>query len=594
MSVYGPDSTVSAAILCEYGVWDPNLFSFTWVIRYKIFKREGLDYLILSVPVSNKGGVKGMVFNMEGKKITKSKLTRESIYQERVIGGYTRLRVAPPDAREGSVVDISFTMNSLPSIWRFQKEIPVLWSELVIPPSQYVTFNKRFQGFEGLYQSSSSRWVAKDMPPFHAEPYINSRYNYMTAILIELAEINIPPTSNSSGYYRSYATSWDQVADYFNDDPDYGVILRSPDLFLNEAAENIRASSTSEEELVINALQHIRGQVRWDETEDLYPSSKLKSIYQNDHVGTAADMNFLFLKLLDKLDVESYPMVMSLRNEGFINPMFPSISKFNYTVSYVKIGDQFKVIDAADKYYPYDLLNRNCLNSGGFLLKKEGGEWVEIKPGKSEENKVSCTLAMSQDGILEGALQLQHVDYASTYFRKEQEEYSTDDEYLEAFEKENPSLMVLDYSKQGQDQEGAPVTETMEIEIDGNLESAGESIILDPIVIGKMEENPFKLEKREYPVDFGHGLSESYFMSVILPEGYEITQMPEPIQLVTTDKSGIFQYQAAQNGNMLQVMYRLSINKPVFLQEEYLELKTFFSLVVQKQSEPVVITKSQP
>ncbi len=48
-----PDSTVDAAVLCEYGSFDPYKLSFSYMVRYKIFSKEGLNSLIMSIPVQS-------------------------------------------------------------------------------------------------------------------------------------------------------------------------------------------------------------------------------------------------------------------------------------------------------------------------------------------------------------------------------------------------------------------------------------------------------------------------------------------------------------------------------------------------------------
>lgn len=593
-SSFPGDSTIDAAVLCEYGVFDSNELQFTHTIRYKIYSKEGLNSLIMTIPVTTKEAVKGMVYNMEDGEIVKSRMTRESIYKERVIGRYSRMRIAPPDAKAGSVIDIRFTYPGLPYEWQFQKRIPVLWSELRIPDNQYIRFNKRFIGYEPLDVNSPGRWVGKNMPPFLAEPYINSGDNYMTTMFVEISEINVPGDGASAGISRDYSTTWDAVCDYFLDDQYYGGILRDPCLYLKDAAEEVKSISSTEEELVINALERIRKDVKWNKTEDLYPSETMRDVFVNEKTGTSTDMNFFFLKLLKKLDIECYPMVMSTRSEGTINPLFPSRSRFNYTVSYVKIGDRFHVIDAADKYFGFDMLNRSCLNGSGFVLRKNNPEWVTLSPEKSLSKMANCVLTISEDGFVEGSIQRQHADYASASFRKRYEKYTTEDEYLEDFEQSHPGIFVMDYSIKNIESNLGKILEAFQVEIDGIANVSGGMIYLDPQVIDRIEENPFKLESREYPVDFAYGRSSMYILTLNIPEGYVAEQLPKPIRLVNTDKSALFTYSVTQNGNVIQLMSKMTIKKPVFLQNEYEELRDFYSIIVNKEAEPIILKRANP
>ena len=489
LKVYEPDSTVDAVVLCEYGEFRPDELKFHYAIRYKIFTKEGLDNLIMSIPVETKSAVRGMVFNMVDGKIVESKMKKESMYEERVIGSYSRMRIAPPDAREGSVIDISYSYRGLPSEWNFQKMIPVLWSELVIPWSEYYSFNKRVTGYEPLSEGSQYRWVAKDMPAFLPEPYISSGNNYMTTMFIEISEIHIPENSYNTGYHERFSTSWDEVSQYYYDHLGYGVVLRESAGFLNDAAEEVKSASATEKELVCNALDRIQADVKWNKRNRLFPTSPFREVYVKDKTGSSADMNFLFLKLLEKLDIDCYPMLLSTRSEGCINPMFPTLNRFNYTVSYVKIGDAFHVIDASDKYYGSELLKPTCLNGAAFLVTREKGEWVEIVPDKMSRKLINCSLSVAEDGFVQGKMQVQYADYAAASFRENQEDYTTQDEYLQDFEQDNPGIFVMDYEVENLDKNQGIVSEIFEVEIDGNTNVGAGLIHIDPVMMDRLEEN---------------------------------------------------------------------------------------------------------
>lgn len=590
---YEPDSTVDAAVLCEYGSFNAKELTFTHTIRYKIYSKEGLNSLIMSIPVQSKAAVKGVVFNMEDGEIVESKMKKESIYQQRIIGNYSRMRIAPPDAKAGSVIDIRYTMQGIPNKWQFQKHIPVLWSELRIPYSQYYKFNQRFIGYEPLHLATSGRWVAKDMPAFLPEPYINSSTNYMNTMFIEVSEFHYSGGSGS-GTHRFYSSSWENVSDYYWDHRWFGGMIRSSCAYLNDAAEELKNMSATQEELVINALERIRADVKWDKSENLYPSVSLRDVYVKEKIGNSADMNFLYLKLLKKLEVECYPMVMSTRSEGIVNFHFPSRSRFNYTVAYVKIGDEFQVIDASNKYYGFDMLNRSCLNGAGFLVKEENPKWVTIEPDKKMNKMTKCVLNISEDGFIEGSMLIQHGGYAAASFRKRNEQYTTQDEYLEVFEQDNPGIFVMDYTVENTENDLGTIKETFAVEVDGVANVSGGMIYLDPLLVNRLDENPFKLESRLYPVDFAYGRDIIYLLTMIIPDGYVAEQLPVPIRLVTSDRSAIYVYTVTFSGNTIQLMSRLNIKKPVYLQNEYDELRNFYSIIVNKGSEPIILKRVNP
>ena len=166
MKVYPADSSAIAAILCDYGHFDATSFQFTRMLRIKILKKEGEDWGNKVFPISSKSDIKGITFNLENGEIVESKLKNESIFKERVTEDNIRLRVAMPNVKEGSIIDLMFSFSGFPDEWRFQEEIPVRWSELIIEPSTYFSLRKNFFGYQRLAENSDMRWVAKNVPAF--------------------------------------------------------------------------------------------------------------------------------------------------------------------------------------------------------------------------------------------------------------------------------------------------------------------------------------------------------------------------------------------------------------------------------------------
>ena len=177
---------------------------------------------------------------------------------------------------------------------------------------------------------------------------------------------------------------------------------------------------------------------------------------------------------------------------------------------------------------------------------------------------------------------------------EEREEFTTEDEDLLDFEKKNPGVYIMDYQVEGLDKNCGPVTEKMKVEIDGKAQSSGGLFYLAPVILSGVEENPFKLESREYPVDFAHGKNDIYVLNLKVPQGFVTQQLPEPIRLVNTDKSASFTYSVTQDGNIIRILYSLGINKPVFLPGEYSELRALYDIVVNKGSEPIILKRAEP
>ena len=105
------------------------------------------------------------------------------------------------------------------------------------------------------------------------------------------------------------------------------------------------------------------------------------------------------------------------------------------------------------------------------------------------------------------------------------------------------------------------------------------------------DENPFKENVRNYPIDYVYPIADKYMINIMLPDGYTIETLPESVKYQFNISDGEFTYLARQNGNMLQFTISLDLNKTLVLPSDYEQYKKFYQLMIEKQTEKVVLKK---
>ncbi len=111
------------------------------------------------------------------------------------------------------------------------------------------------------------------------------------------------------------------------------------------------------------------------------------------------------------------------------------------------------------------------------------------------------------------------------------------------------------------------------------------------MLMGGIDENPFKSQERVYPVNYGAPIKEVMSFSLEIPEGFEVDELPQPIALGLPDNAGKFLYSVSNVGNVLMVNAQFMINRVEFSSEEYAYLRAFYSQVVAKEAEQIVLKK---
>jgi len=585
MKVYPADSTASAVVLCNYGYFDSNQLQFVHQIRIKILKEEGKQQGNFSVPASEKTTVKGQTVNLENGVPVVSKLTKDGIFIERITKDIYQARVAMPNVKVGSVLDIEFYFSGLPRYWSFQQDIPVKWSELILEESTYFSFRKNSTGYVPLSESTNDRWVAKDVPAFKSESFINNYKNYLSRFNIEVSSIHIP------GYlYKDYATTWEAVAKTLTDDEDFGGQLTSFSFYLNGVEKEIKASTSVPEEQLEKAYNAIK-KIKWNKDESIWVSKNGLSSAYNKKIGNEADINLNLVLLLRKLGINANPMVLSTRDNGLLPLYSVSLNKLNYVAVHAVIGDKTYLLDGSDDNLPLGILPERAINGKGLVIKKDGQEWIDLTPLKKDRTVSILNLKLSPDGTLNGDWGKSTIDYGALDQRNHFKTFNSEDDYLKSIESNHIGLSIENYKISGLDSLQQPLKENFTISLKNRATKTNNQLFINPIIFDKYTENPFKADQRVYPVDFTTAIEKTQILNLEIPEGYALEELPKNIKMSLPENSASFQMLSTIADNKIQVMFKLSLNKPVFYQPEYQNLKAFFDELVKKQSEMIIIKK---
>jgi|WetSurMetagenome_2_1015567.scaffolds.fasta_scaffold01510_7 hypothetical protein len=569
------DTTAPAVVLFDYGVFREANLNFTRTVRIKILKKEGYTWANKSFQADFKSSLRGITTNLENGKIVQEKLHNDAIYSTRLINDYYILRPAMPNVKVGSVIDLEFSFHGFPLEWRFQEEIPVAHSELILEDRPGLAFRTNFFGYEKLTYSTPNRWIAKDMPAFKTEPYMSSIENFITKMKLDLA---------------TYSYTWEKVDELLFKSSYFGMPTEST-FFLNNLAHKLSDTYKKKEDLLKAAYDTVRKEIVWNDIVQLTSSDgNLASVYKMK-VGNSAEVNMVLYKLLKKLDFEVAPVALSTRDNGTISQYNPSVRQLNYFIVCVKIGDKQFLLDATEKYMPYYLLPSRCLNMQARLVETDKGRWLDITNNRKNKDVAIEELKFDKDLLIKGNITYIRNDYSAFDFRKKYSKFNSQDEYIEAYLKVMPGLTIKDVRIDNLDSIYKPVTENLVVEIKNQVNYNDNNLYIIPAYFEDLKENPFRSDIRKYPIDFGIPIEKTLVLNLTVPDGYTSGSLPQPITLRLEDNAASFLYQVESTNNVIRLTTKFSINKILFLPDEYDSLKEFYNQVLKKQSEPIILKK---
>ena len=610
------DSAASALVLYDYGTVSVELGSRGPELvmdcrkKVKIFKKDGYRFADVEIPVhiSNSfvkeeiSNIKATTYCKEGDRTEVYKLESKDIHEEKVNEFTVLKKFALPKVKEGAVIEYAYTLKS-PFIeflknWVFQDEIPVLWSEYRVSYPEFFAYKKMAMGYAPFHVNKGDvrtttdgnlveyRWVCKDLTALRPEKYTSCMKDYAVRINFQLESINVPGI-----FSKTFNRTWQEAAG--------GIIERQKDAwrfgdkdFLKSVVGEITQNLSSEEEKLKAVFKHIRKNMRWNKSYDIRSERGFKKMLESG-IGSVADINILLAEALRIAGLQAAPVYLSTRGHGKVIIHFPFLDQFNYVVAAVRTSsDKLYLLDATDPLYAPDIISPDALNGVGLMIDRENLEWIPLKRPESGITTLnSVFLDMSDMGEATGRAEHLLKNYAALAFRSEI--------LKEGKSKTVTKIVPEDYLPGGykdvvienENNPDEPIRLKYPLKIKGTNDEYGK-IYFSPLLYLGTKENMFKTEQRILPVDLNHSIAEDCVVSLKLPKGYVVDELPQSTLVTLEGNAGEFEYRIAVSGDVLQVRSKIFLNETYFEPDTYPDLRSFFDMIVKKHGEQIILKRA--
>lgn len=629
------DSSAAAAILFKKGdvkfqFSEQNGFEMVTNVKMKIkiYKKEGYDWANFSQRFYINGSTRESVYfknavtyNVIDGKIEKTKLKSDGEFLEKVNKFWDRKKITMPNVKEGSIIEFEYTLNS-PHLsvidkWDFQTSIPINYCEYRTFIPEYFQFNANQKGFvfptvqteqntrslvfnskertdEGRitktefssekvdYIENRTTFTIKDVPALKDESFVNNINNYTSSITYELSAVKYPNQP-----YKSFSTDWESVTKTIYENESFGNELTKTGYFENDIDALLKDVSSQQERMAL-IFNFVKSKVKWNEYYGFYCDEGVRKAYK-DKIGNVAEINLMLVAMLRHANIEANPILLSTRANGI--PIFPNRTAFNYVIAGVELENTVVLLDATDPFALPNVIPVHALNWNGRIIRKNGSSAeINLMPTAVSSDVINLMATVSEEGTVEGKIREQHFDYNAFVFRSKYAN-SAKENYLEFLEGKRGKIEINDYDVTGKKELDQPIVENYSFKSTNSVETIGDKIYFSPLLFLAIKENPFKQEKREYPVDFTFPSEDKYIINLTIPEGYAVESLPKSKSIAMSDNLVGLKYLVAATDNRIQVSLKFDINSSIISPEYYDELKAVFNEIVKLENEKVVLKK---
>ncbi|HXB93635.1 MAG TPA: transglutaminase domain-containing protein [Puia sp.] len=625
-TAYDTDSSASAVYLFDHGTvsFDPsynNSHGFSIVYerhtRIRILNKNGLGLATIGISATHRGNyevliedVRGATYNLEDGKVVITKLDKSNIFKDK--NGYVDIdKIAFPNVREGSVIDYSYRII-YPSYafipeWEFQGNYPVLWSEyeVTVPvlfdyfvKSQgYRNFNidttlystdhfpVYFAGFSGSWDGQTIHriWALQDVAPLEKkEPYTTTLRNHVQKVQFQLSAVRM------NGYQKTYRTTWPELTTELLKNPNFGGSLDDRNHFMDDELKKFTTKGDTSLAAAMKIFSFVRDQFSFSGQEVIYQSQDMKKTWE-EKKGNVADINLLLAAIFRKEGFDATPVILSTRAHGTPLYLFPLLGDYNYVVVRVRTGGVNYLLDATRPSDGFGQLPDLCYNGMARVIDA-GGETLPLFADSAKESRITMVSLDNDDaGGYSGTYSRIEGVFESMTLRNRLRKEKPED-FFESLRKGMAEYKQMkDY---GFDSLATP-ERPLGFHYSMTYHFTQQTIYFNPIMHDRISNSPLTSPERHYPVEIPYRVDNHYVLRMAIPKGYKIDQLPKSARFSLADSSALFEYLIDADENTINFRTRLQLNKTNYPVSEYPGLRDFFSLIVQKEKEPIVFKKIQ-
>jgi transglutaminase-like putative cysteine protease len=585
--------------------------------RIKILNPDQSDYTEIKIPVYDDRSVQQLrnvsaqtINRGEDGEAVRIEVDKDNIFTENS-DNWEITSFTFPALEPGSIVEYEYEIifsnpAALPG-WTFQHSSPTLHSEYRVLVPDFLEFSaynygylpfeqtdddnehmNRMRRYYNLAPSLASytffRTVLKDAPAIRDEPYVTSLDNYKNQVKYQLAGY-----TNNEGLYRSYMSTWDEIADELLDSYSFGKSITTR-RSLRKSTEEIVDGIDDDMEKARTIYNYVAENVQWNNKYRLSTTDRADKILE-DLSGNSSDKAILLISMLRSAGLQADPVIVSTRSNGKVDWNYPTPRSFNHTTVLLRIEDTIFLLDPIDEIIPFGVLNPSSINGSGLLMGDESAQIVDITPDNLSSVRTASVLNLDNTGKLSVQLRSNYYGYDAIVHRylAEQEDQQT---YLEENHLENaPGSEIEDFELLNLDDSSKPFTVNADIVNEQYATVAGDMIYINPFFKERISKNPFSNPDRNFPVEFNYGTNKQVKTTLIIPEGYEIVEIPENSSVQFSEKAG-FSFMHQVSGNTVQMLL-VTVNNEIRVDtDRYEDLRNYYAFLTEFFNQQIVLRKS--
>ncbi len=599
--------------------------------KIKIYNKEGLNFAIQQILLwktktaeETVGKIKAKTYNLLNGKIEEFSMKKGGVFKDETSPDRNTVKFTLPNVAKGSVIEFSYTISSpfytyFPTFY-FQDYVPVKKQVLDIEIPEYFNYGMQTRGDKNIniikgkkrdkitFRQAITETIgsglgsvakrthstydvefilntyslkSENVEAYKEESYVNNVYSYLPSVEFDLKSIKFP---NSPIKY--YSNTWEDVLKKQLDHPAFKDELGKT-AYYKKDLNQLLLGLPNDQAKVNKIFDFVKNKMTWNNVSSSKAYSGVKNAYKNS-TGSSGQINMILLSMLKQANINARPVFVSSMNTPIA--IFPSYNAFDYIIVEVIMSDNSKVyLDATDKKSIPNILPERVIKGRGKVLTTSGVVIdIDLRPYTSTLNAI-LTYTVDNKGVITGAFKKRSKGYDAYVYRKKNK--SDKAEALKQIKSTFSFSEITDYNRKGFNELSENINSEYKFRIDDFSTVVGDEIYFQPLLFLQTTNNPFKIDQRKFPIDYGYAKNEVYMMDITIPDGYVVSSLPESLRLDLPENLGSYKFSISSKGDLIQLKVNKKSNEPFIGINSYPLIKEFNSKLISKENEQIVLKK---
>jgi hypothetical protein len=573
-------------------------------LRLKVYTNEGVDKVAkIQIPYSKEddsvGGIEARTIKPNG---TILELKRQDIFDREIVkAGNIRTRVksfAPPGLEPGDIVEYRYRLShdglNVMFPFVFQSDKParsvVYRLKTLEQPVPGLSIQALYVNYpikelkpnrQGFFEFAAQNVHSRKEEPFHPPAT-----HILTSVVLYYA-VNVPQSPDefwgdmSRRLYRETESTAKPTKTIIAE----AQRLVAPADSVDEKLRKLHDFCRTE---IINRTSDATGLTR-EERRKLKPNSSAADTLKTRQ-GSPTEINALFVALARAAGFDARLALGNDRTQFLFAPTVPVPFAFTRHVAAVNLGERWAFFDPGALYLPAGMLDWR-IGDTSLLIANDKQKLIQplaSAPAERSRRHQSATLAIQEDGSLEGDITLECTGYFEAAEKNSLDAATTDEIEKRLKADLEPHLKGVELSAIKVEHARKPLEPlkvSFHVKVPEFAERTGSRLFVQPGVFRRGGRALFEAATRESTMLFPHRYQELDEVALTVPEGMTIEAGSAPAGL-DLGKVGAYSVDIrwAAKTRTLYYQREFALNVVVFPADRYPVVKRIFEVIHERDN----------